>query len=108
MQGVADSATLLVYLGQIWNFKLDLAKRKCSTDGAADRASVEFPTAHPYRHGRKGSRYSYLMASDRNNRNLPYRDVVKVCVCLCVMCVCLCVCVRVYVHVYIYAYVCVL
>ena len=95
MQGVADSTTLLVYVGQIWNFKLDLANRKCSTDGAADRASVEFPTAHPYRHGRKGSRYSYLMASDRNNCNLPYRDVVKVCVC-------------VYVHLYICAYVCVL
>ena len=91
-----SSTNLLVYVGQIWNFKLDLANRKCSTDGAADRASVEFPTAHPYRHGKKGSRYSYLMASDRNNCNLPYRDVIKVCVYVCMhvyICVHTCMCV---------------
>ena len=99
---MSSGVNLLVCTGQIWNFKLDLAKRKCSTDGAADRASVEFPTAHPYRHGKKGSRYSYLMASDRYNCNLPYRDVVKVCcVCVYVLCVHACVCMLcIYIYIY--------
>jgi len=65
-------------VGLLCSFKLDLGKKVCTSYGAVDRASVEFPTTHPYRHGMKGTRYSYLMASDRKNCNLPYRDVVKV------------------------------
>ena len=63
--------------GRMHTFKLDLDKRTCE-GRMSDRASVEFPTVHPYRHGAVGSRYSYLMASDRKGQNLPYRDVVKV------------------------------
>lgn len=63
--------------GKMHRFKLDLDKRTCE-GRISDRASVEFPTIHPYRHGLMGGRYSYLMASDREGQNLPYRDVVKV------------------------------
>ena len=83
-------------VGLVCRFKLDLGKKVCTSYGAVDRASVEFPTTHPYRHGMEGTRYSYLMASDRKNCNLPYRDVVKVqaVVCVCVhACVYACVCV---------------
>jgi all-trans-8'-apo-beta-carotenal 15,15'-oxygenase len=62
--------------GRMYSFRLKLAERTCKGE-QVDRASVEFPTVHPYRHGEKGGRFSYLMASDRNNQNLPYRDVVK-------------------------------
>ena len=63
--------------GQMHRFTLDLGKRTCEGE-IADRANVEFPTVHPYRHGLVGGRYSYLMASDRKGQYLPYRDVVKV------------------------------
>lgn len=63
--------------GKMRTFKLDLDKKTCE-GRISDRASVEFPTVHPYRHGLVGGRYSYLMASDRKGQNLPYRDVVKV------------------------------
>jgi len=69
---------LIIGVGLVCSFKLDLNKKVCTSYGAVDRASVEFPTTHPYRHGMEGTRYSYLMASDRKNCNLPYRDVVKV------------------------------
>ena len=86
--------------GKMHTFTLHLDTKKCSSsDGCVDPASVEFPTTHPYRHGHNGTRYSYLMASDRGC-NVPYRDVVKVLVCVCVcvcwfvyVCVCVCVCV---------------
>ena len=68
----------IIGVGLVCSFKLDLDKKVCTSYGAVDRASVEFPTTHPYRHGMEGTRYSYLMASDRKNCNLPYRDVVKV------------------------------
>lgn len=63
--------------GRMHRFTLDLGKRTCEGE-IADRANVEFPTVHPYRHGLVGGRYSYLMASDREGQDLPYRDVVKV------------------------------
>jgi carotenoid cleavage dioxygenase-like enzyme len=63
--------------GRVYNFHIDLATRKC-TRVQADRASVEFPNTHPYRHGVVGTRYNYLMASDRPGQNIPYRDIVKV------------------------------
>ena len=63
--------------GRMYRFTLDLRKRTCEGE-IADRANVEFPTVHPYRHGLVGGRYSYLMASDREDQDLPYRDVVKV------------------------------
>lgn len=63
--------------GRMHKFTLDLGKRTCEGH-LSDCASVEFPTVHPYRHGLVGGRYSYLMASDREGQNLPYRDVVKV------------------------------
>ena len=65
--------------GRVYNFELNLATNECvRSDRPVDPASVEFPTVHPYRHGLPNSRFSYLMASDRPGKNLPYRDVVKV------------------------------
>ena len=43
-----------------------------------DNCCAEFPTTHPYRNGVRGTRYIYLMASDRTDEPLPFRDVVKV------------------------------
>ena len=63
--------------GRVFQYKIDLVSRQC-TRKQADRCSGEFPSVHPYRHGVKGTRYSYLMASDRPGFNLPYRDIVKV------------------------------
>ena len=63
--------------GQTTNFTIDLEKRTCE-HSVVDKASVEFPTTHPYRNGMVGTRYNYLMANDRPGENLPYRDVVKV------------------------------
>ena len=63
--------------GRVTNFVIDLEKKKCQHE-IADRASVEFPTTHPYRNGMLGTRYNYLMANDRPGENLPYMDVVKV------------------------------
>jgi len=62
--------------GQTTNFTIDLEKRTCE-HSVVDKASVEFPTTHPYRNGMVGTRYNYLMANDRPGENLPYRDVVK-------------------------------
>ena len=77
----ADEACLTnasVAPGKVHSFTLHLDTGKCvGSKGPVDPASVEFPTTHPYRHGRSNSRYSYLMASDRGC-NVPYRDVVKV------------------------------
>lgn len=42
-----------------------------------DTCCAEFPTTHPYRNGVRGTRYIYLMASNRTEP-LPFRDVVKV------------------------------
>lgn len=67
--------------GIVHHFEVNIANRKCVAR-KVDKASVEFPTTHPYRHGHNGGRFSYLMASDREGYNLPYRDVVKVCVCV--------------------------
>lgn len=63
--------------GVAFNFHIDLITKKC-TRVQADRASVEFPSVHPYRHGMKGTRYNYCMASDRPGCNIPFRDIVKV------------------------------
>ena len=63
--------------GLAYSFTIDLAS-KCCTRTQIDRASVEFPSTHPYRHGMCGTRYNYFMACDRPGFNLPYRDVVKV------------------------------
>ena len=64
--------------GNVFRFSLDPTSGKCERSSEpADPASVEFPTIHPYRHG-KSTRYSYLMASDRPGCSMPYRDVVKV------------------------------
>ena len=63
--------------GLVYNYTIDLANEQC-TRTQVDRASVEFPTTHPYRNGMKGTRFNYLMACDRPGFNLPYRDVVKV------------------------------
>lgn len=63
--------------GLAYSFTIDLAS-KCCTRTQIDRASVEFPSTHPYRHGMSGTRYNYFMACDRPGFNLPYRDVVKV------------------------------
>ncbi|XP_065186403.1 apocarotenoid-15,15'-oxygenase-like [Sycon ciliatum] len=62
--------------GVVKHFMVDLKSGVCKAK-KADRASVEFPTTHPYRHGHNGCRFSYLMASDREGHNMPYRDVVK-------------------------------
>ncbi|KAL5459802.1 hypothetical protein EMCRGX_G033178 [Ephydatia muelleri] len=64
--------------GNMFTFMIDLDTQKCTrSEKPADPSSVEFPTVHPYRHGHPNSRYCYLMASDREGHNLPYRDVVK-------------------------------
>ena len=63
--------------GRMFNYTIDLNSQTCSRV-QADSASVEFPSTHPYRHGQRGTRYSYLMANARPSQNLPYRDVVKV------------------------------
>ena len=63
--------------GRVYKFHVNLSTRTC-VGLQADSASVEFPTVNPYRHGQKSGQYSYLMANDRKNENLPYRDVVKV------------------------------
>ena len=63
--------------GLAYSFTIDLAS-KCCTRTQIDRACVEFPSTHPYRHGMSGTRYNYFMACDRPGFNLPYRDVVKV------------------------------
>lgn len=62
--------------GLAYKFTIDLDTKRC-TRTQIDRASVEFPSMHPYRHGMRGSRYNYFMACDRPGFNLPYRDVVK-------------------------------
>ena len=63
--------------GIAYNFTIDLAAKRC-TRTQIDRASVEFPSSHPYRNGMAGTRFNYFMACDRPGFNLPYRDVVKV------------------------------
>ena len=63
--------------GLAYSFTIDLTSKRCSRT-QIDRASVEFPSTHPYRHGIRGTRYNYFMACDRPGFNLPYRDVVKV------------------------------
>lgn len=63
--------------GLAYKFTIDLATNRC-TRSQVDRASVEFPTTHPYRNGITGTRFNYLMACDRPGCNLPFRDVVKV------------------------------
>lgn len=63
--------------GLAYKFTIDLDSKRC-TRTQIDRASVEFPSTHPYRHGMRGTRYNYFMACDRPGFNLPYRDVVKV------------------------------
>ena len=63
--------------GRAFNYTINLSAKTC-TRVQADRASVEFPSTHPYRHGLSGTRYSYFMANDRPGQNLPYRDIVKV------------------------------
>ena len=63
--------------GRLFKFHIDVKQLTCSQE-MADLASVEFPTVHPFRHGLSTSRYNYLMASDRQGYNLPYRDVIKV------------------------------
>lgn len=62
--------------GLAYKFTIDLDTKRC-TRTQIDRASVEFPSTHPYRHGMRGTRYNYFMACDRPGFNLPYRDVVK-------------------------------
>ena len=62
--------------GHVYNFTLDVDT--CTSNHVKiDTCSAEFPTSHPYRNGVTGTRYIYLMASDRKEL-LPYRDVVKV------------------------------
>lgn len=63
--------------GHTTNFVIDMEKRTCQ-HSVMDKASVEFPTTHPYRQGMAGTRYNYLMGNDRPGQNLPYRDVIKV------------------------------
>ena len=41
-----------------------------------DPSACEFPTAHPWRHG-TAERFVYLMANDRGDQLLPFRDIVK-------------------------------
>lgn len=50
--------------------KPSLARRQ------ADRAACEFPGTNPWRHG-AAERFVYLMANDRGEQRLPFRDVVK-------------------------------
>ena len=63
--------------GLAYKFTIDLAASHC-TRTQVDRASVEFPSTHPYRNGMQGTRFNYFMASDRPGFNLPFRDIVKV------------------------------
>ena len=63
--------------GQVYNFTIDLKTKTCVRE-QADKASVEFPSVHPYRQGLSGTRYSFLMANDRGGQTIPYRDIVKV------------------------------
>uniref|UniRef100_A0A7M5UU79 Uncharacterized protein n=1 Tax=Clytia hemisphaerica TaxID=252671 RepID=A0A7M5UU79_9CNID len=62
--------------GYPFQFELDLETLK-GTHKRIDTCCAEFPTSHPYRNGMKGTRYIYLMASDRKE-HLPFRDVVKI------------------------------
>ncbi|XP_068731716.1 apocarotenoid-15,15'-oxygenase-like [Montipora capricornis] len=62
--------------GLAYKFTIDLAASRC-TRTQVDRASVEFPSTHPYRNGMQGTRFNYFMACDRPGFNLPFRDIVK-------------------------------
>lgn len=64
--------------GRLYHFRINLTSGICERR-LIDPSSAEFPCVHPYRHGHRGGRYAYLMASDRKGYNLPYRDIVKVC-----------------------------
>lgn len=76
--GEATLSNAAVAPGKMQSFILHLDTGRCESEGEVDPASVEFPTTHPYRQGHSNTRYSYLMASDREC-NVPYRDVIKVC-----------------------------
>ena len=41
-----------------------------------DASACEFPATNPWRHGSQ-ERYVYLMANDRGEQRLPFRDIVK-------------------------------
>ena len=62
--------------GHIFNVTLDLTN-KTSTRAQVSDTKAEFPASHPYRHGVAGTRFVYLMASERDDA-LPFREVVKV------------------------------
>eukprot|EP01006_Ploeotia_vitrea_P047150 TRINITY_DN67098_c4_g3_i1.p1 TRINITY_DN67098_c4_g3~~TRINITY_DN67098_c4_g3_i1.p1 ORF type:complete len:526 (-),score=27.11 TRINITY_DN67098_c4_g3_i1:586-2142(-) len=63
--------------GHMFEFDVNLAENKCTrTEKPSDPSCGEFPTVHPYRHG-KECRYAYCMMSDRPGEPLPTRDVVK-------------------------------
>ena len=63
--------------GCLRSFTINIEKKTCE-NAIVDEASVEFPTIHPYRNGMYGTKFNFLMANDRPDQNLPYRDVVKV------------------------------
>lgn len=63
--------------GYLREFELDLDPQVSQAYSYLGEAtSCEFPTVHPWRHGQK-SRFSYLMACDHPDRNLPFQDIVK-------------------------------
>lgn len=62
--------------GRLSSFVVDV-EANTLTQKVVDGSSCEFPASHPYRHGLP-CRYNYLMASDREGHNIPYRDIVKV------------------------------
>ena len=62
--------------GYVFDVNINLKFKTCART-QIDSCSAEFPSTHPYRHGRTGTRFLYLMASDREER-LPFRDIVKV------------------------------
>ena len=62
--------------GHVYNFTINLLTKECKRE-IIYNMSAEFPATHPYRHGQSGSKYVYLMASDRKE-TLPFKDIVKV------------------------------
>ena len=62
--------------GLLFDVTIDLNTKTC-TRQQLGTTKAEFPASHPYRHGVEGTRFVYLMASEREDA-LPFREVVKV------------------------------
>ena len=63
--------------GHMFNVTVDLTSKTSTCTQLSNTTKAEFPASHPYRHGVAGTRFVYLMASERDDA-LPFREVVKV------------------------------